>query len=421
MLRLISAADRRALDRLLDPPRVADAAIARRVAAIVSDVRRGGDRALLAYAQAVRRTGRGDWKSRRREIESGARACAGPGPARPGEGRPPHPQGGTRAAAEEHEGHRRPGARCRATRRAAREGRLLRPRRALSVALVAADDRDPGDAGGRRGSDRRAAPSGTGRARRRARGRRDAAVPPSAARMRLRRWRTGQPRSRASTRSWAPATPGLPRRRHSSRATAASISTPGRARFSSCPRRDGPTGLRRTCWRRRSTIADARAILLTSKQAAARRPSIGRWRPAPRPRGVRANRAVATGRHRPDAEPARVDRPCDGHRARTPGRGRRRTWRLRSVPRAPRSSVRGRRRRPGDYATGSNHVLPTSGAARFRGGLSAADFVRVSSVQTLTRAGFTRIAATAVTLADAEGLTAHAESMRIRLREVRRA
>ena len=41
----------------------------------------------------------------------------------------------------------------------------------------------------------------------------------------------------------------------------------------------------------------------------------------------------------------------------------------------------------GDYATGSNHVLPTSGAARFRGGLSAADFVRVMSVQRLTQAG----------------------------------
>ena len=35
----------------------------------------------------------------------------------------------------------------------------------------------------------------------------------------------------------------------------------------------------------------------------------------------------------------------------------------------------------GDYATGSNHVLPTSGASRFRGGLSASDFVRVMSVQ----------------------------------------
>ena len=38
----------------------------------------------------------------------------------------------------------------------------------------------------------------------------------------------------------------------------------------------------------------------------------------------------------------------------------------------------------GDYATGSNHVLPTAGAARFRGGLSAADFVRVMAVQRLT-------------------------------------
>ena len=39
----------------------------------------------------------------------------------------------------------------------------------------------------------------------------------------------------------------------------------------------------------------------------------------------------------------------------------------------------------GDYAIGSNHVLPTGGAARFRGGLNAADFVRVVSVQRVTR------------------------------------
>jgi histidinol dehydrogenase len=69
----------------------------------------------------------------------------------------------------------------------------------------------------------------------------------------------------------------------------------------------------------------------------------------------------------------------------------------------------------GDYATGSNHVLPTNGAARFRGGLSAADFVRVCSVQRLTRPGLAAIAPTATTLADAEGLTAHARSIRIRL------
>jgi histidinol dehydrogenase len=69
----------------------------------------------------------------------------------------------------------------------------------------------------------------------------------------------------------------------------------------------------------------------------------------------------------------------------------------------------------GDYATGSNHVLPTNGAARFRGGLSAADFVRVSSVQTLSRAGLQRLAPSIIALADAEGLRAHAASIKIRL------
>ncbi len=69
----------------------------------------------------------------------------------------------------------------------------------------------------------------------------------------------------------------------------------------------------------------------------------------------------------------------------------------------------------GDYATGSNHVLPTSGAARFRGGLSAADFVRVMSVQRVSRAGLKRLAPTIVPLARAEGLIAHAESVEVRL------
>lgn len=68
----------------------------------------------------------------------------------------------------------------------------------------------------------------------------------------------------------------------------------------------------------------------------------------------------------------------------------------------------------GDYATGSNHVLPTSGAARARGGLSAADFVRVSTVQRLSAAGLRRITPAAVSLARAEGLTAHAASILIR-------
>ena len=69
----------------------------------------------------------------------------------------------------------------------------------------------------------------------------------------------------------------------------------------------------------------------------------------------------------------------------------------------------------GDYATGSNHVLPTGGAARFRGGLSAADFVRVMSVQRVTRAGLARLAPTILPLARAEGLDAHAESIEVRL------
>ena len=69
----------------------------------------------------------------------------------------------------------------------------------------------------------------------------------------------------------------------------------------------------------------------------------------------------------------------------------------------------------GDYATGSNHVLPTSGAARARGGLSAADFVRITSVQTLSRAGLARIAPHAIALATAEGLSAHAASIAARI------
>ena len=69
----------------------------------------------------------------------------------------------------------------------------------------------------------------------------------------------------------------------------------------------------------------------------------------------------------------------------------------------------------GDYAIGSNHVLPTAGAARFRGGLSAADFVRVMSVQRLTARGIAGLAPTIMSLATVEGLRAHAESIAIRV------
>jgi histidinol dehydrogenase len=69
----------------------------------------------------------------------------------------------------------------------------------------------------------------------------------------------------------------------------------------------------------------------------------------------------------------------------------------------------------GDYATGPNHVLPTSGAARIRGGLSSADFVKVISVQELTAAGLRKLAPAVTTLARAEGLEAHARSVEVRL------
>jgi histidinol dehydrogenase len=68
----------------------------------------------------------------------------------------------------------------------------------------------------------------------------------------------------------------------------------------------------------------------------------------------------------------------------------------------------------GDYATGSNHVLPTGGWARKRGGLSAADFVKCISVQTITRSGFLRLVGTVETLAESEGLMAHRNAVRVR-------
>ena len=68
----------------------------------------------------------------------------------------------------------------------------------------------------------------------------------------------------------------------------------------------------------------------------------------------------------------------------------------------------------GDYASGPNHVLPTAGAARFRGGLSVMDFVKLITVQELSPKGLQQIAPAIVTLAETEGLRAHADSIRVR-------
>ena len=68
----------------------------------------------------------------------------------------------------------------------------------------------------------------------------------------------------------------------------------------------------------------------------------------------------------------------------------------------------------GDYASGPNHVLPTSGAARVRGGLAVTDFLKVISVQELSRRGLEGLAPAITTLARAEGLEAHARSVEMR-------
>ncbi len=68
----------------------------------------------------------------------------------------------------------------------------------------------------------------------------------------------------------------------------------------------------------------------------------------------------------------------------------------------------------GDYASGPNHVLPTGGAARLRGGLSVADYLKIISVQQLSSEALRALAPAITTLARAEGLEAHARSVEVR-------
>ncbi|QSW98881.1 histidinol dehydrogenase [Haloterrigena alkaliphila] len=71
----------------------------------------------------------------------------------------------------------------------------------------------------------------------------------------------------------------------------------------------------------------------------------------------------------------------------------------------------------GDYASGTNHVLPTNGGARLTGGLSVETFLRSTTVQRLSAEGLSDLGETITTLADAEGLEAHAASVRRRLED----
>jgi histidinol dehydrogenase len=156
---------------------------------------------------------------------------------------------------------------------------------------------------------------------------------------------------------------------------------------------------------------DARAILVTSSLGLADRVAeavAARVSPAhPAARALARNGAIVVARTRARAieivnqiAPEHlVCEPADVARCQTAGTIYVGPW---SVPAI------------GDYCTGSNHVLPTGGAARSRGGLSAADFVRTFTVQRLTKTGLRTLAPVAKTLAMAEGLTNHAASIEVR-------
>jgi len=69
----------------------------------------------------------------------------------------------------------------------------------------------------------------------------------------------------------------------------------------------------------------------------------------------------------------------------------------------------------GDYASGTNHTLPTSGGARYQGGVSVDTFVKKVTFQELSRLGLTNIASTVTTMAYGEGLAAHARAVEVRI------
>src|SRR6185312_7604764 len=70
----------------------------------------------------------------------------------------------------------------------------------------------------------------------------------------------------------------------------------------------------------------------------------------------------------------------------------------------------------GDYASGTNHTLPTNGYARAYSGVSVDSFVKKITYQHLTQEGLNNISKTVEVMAEAEGLRAHAEAVKIRLK-----
>jgi histidinol dehydrogenase len=69
----------------------------------------------------------------------------------------------------------------------------------------------------------------------------------------------------------------------------------------------------------------------------------------------------------------------------------------------------------GDYASGTNHSLPTYGFARSSGGVSVEMFMKGVTFQSITKSGIKNLARTIITLAETESLRAHAEAVKVRL------
>ena len=252
--------------------------------------------------------------------------------------------------------------------------------------------------------DRRLAAAASGGAGGRDRGRRSIGSFRLAARTPSRRWPTARAPCRASTRSSVPATAGCRPPRRSSAATARIdfyagpteiliVANQGRARLD-C-RRSHRAGRTRSRRARRADHAEPAA-----RRAVSRGTSSGWCRTdGPARASLERHGGIIVCR-----EPARRDVCWPTTPRRSTWSSRTRRWRARS--RRPGALFVGRwtAQVAGDYAIGSNHVLPTAGAARFRGGLNAADFVRLVSVQRVTRRGLARLAPTITTLARAEGL-----------------
>ena len=70
----------------------------------------------------------------------------------------------------------------------------------------------------------------------------------------------------------------------------------------------------------------------------------------------------------------------------------------------------------GDYLAGPNHVLPTTGTAKFSSGLSVYDFLKRQSITKITKSGIERLGSSVINLAEYENLQGHANSVKIRIK-----